>query len=102
MSDQPTVPVTAAYAPFDPKHRQDEVQKAIAEIEETGAKVASVLFRTPDGPPQYFLEFSAKAPHWAVRMQLENKHYDVGSKLGAVEVSFYAIKRIVESKGWAT
>ncbi|TAL46427.1 MAG: hypothetical protein EPN91_00270 [Salinibacterium sp.] len=102
MSDQPSLPITAGYTPFDPSHRRDEVDKIISDITAAGAAVTGVHFSSPQGPPRFFIQFNADEPQWSVRAKLEAKHYDVGSRLGQNDLTFYVTKRIEDTKGWST
>lgn len=102
MSENPVLPITADFSPLDQDHRKGEVAELVRDVESMGVRVHGIHFQTPDGPPRLYIQFTSDEPQWEVRARLEAKLYDVGSKLGKNELSFYVTRRVEETKGWAT
>lgn len=102
MSDEPTLPVTASFTPFDPTHRRDDVAALVKDVESTGVRVTKIHFTSSEAPPRLSIVFTGDEPQWSVRAKLEAKLYDVGQQLGRNDLSFYVTKRVEKTKGWAT
>lgn len=78
------------------------VNEQVAELEGIGVTVKKAHLVTADEPPKYFIAFNPDYQLYKTRIALEKEGWDVGQALasGGRELSFYATRRVTQSKGW--
>jgi len=82
-----------------PTEISDKIPEERALLEGLGVMVKKVVFPSGDEPGRYYISFKPEAPMFKVRIALEKEGWDVGNDVGK-DLSFYASKRVVRSKGW--
>lgn len=78
--------------------RDATVQKA--EIEDCGLTIVGIHVVAPDQPLRFFIKFDPGKPSFATRGKLEALGYSVRQKMSDRNLCFYAVKSVVETKGW--
>ena len=86
-------------AQLTPKQRS-AIRKEQAELEGYGVTVKQISMANADDIPKYYIDFPPEKPMFQSRLVLEGEGWDVGQSMGR-NLSFYASKRLVKSKGWA-
>jgi hypothetical protein len=81
---------------------RSRVEGEVGELKPIGVKIEKVVIPGDGGPPRYHFKFPEDSPSWKVRLQIEEKHFDVGHVMGQKELSFFATRRTTETDGWAT
>jgi hypothetical protein len=82
----------------EPALREATAQKA--EIEDCGLTIVRVHMVAPDQPLRFFIKFKPGQPSFATRGKLEALGYSVRQKMSDKDLCFYAVKSVVETKGW--
>lgn len=77
-----------------------KAEREIEEIRSTGAGVKRVEVR-PDGTIRYHLAFPPDTQQRVTREKLAILLFDVGQKIGATGLAFYAAKRVTKTAGWS-
>ncbi len=75
--------------------------KEKGEIEGCGLEIVRIHIVAPNQPCHFFFKFRPGQQSYKARGDLEKLGFSVRQTLGERALSFYAVKSVVETKGWA-